>query len=149
MPVDVAVQVDGFDASRLAGDAQAALVALRLEAAELSLVLCDDEAIRELNRRWRGKDEPTDVLSFPQDPTGPVLGDIVISLATAQRQASQMGHSLHRELRVLLVHGLCHLRGHDHHEPEEKEAMIAVERALMIALAEPGASLIERVETTR
>jgi probable rRNA maturation factor len=89
--------------------------------AELSIVLTDDAAIRELNREWRGKDRATDVLSFSQvegegpGPAGPpFLGDVVVSLDTAARQADEMGHSLEQEVTRLLVHGVLHLLGHDH-----------------------------------
>jgi probable rRNA maturation factor len=75
-----------------------------------------DRAMRELNRRYRGKDHPTDVLSFPgtTSPEGRHLGDVVIAVPTARRQAAAAGHSAHRELRVLLLHGLLHCLGHDH-----------------------------------
>ena len=79
---------------------------------EISVVLCDDEFIRALNARYRGQDKPTDVLSFPQeDPE--VLGDIVISLPTAARQANSAGWTLENEVALLCVHGLLHLLGYD------------------------------------
>jgi probable rRNA maturation factor len=113
---------------------------LDLPEAEISLLFCDDETIQPLNRDWRGKDKPTDVLSFSQqegetigDPN--LLGDIVVSVETAARQAEERGHPLERELRVLVVHGLCHLLGHDHEEDEEAEEMEALERRLLDVLA--------------
>ena len=86
---------------------------------ELSIVLTDDAAIHALNHEWRGKDRPTDVLSFSQlegAPTGShaVLGDVVISLDTAARQAQKLGFTLEEEVTRLLVHGVLHLLGHDH-----------------------------------
>jgi probable rRNA maturation factor len=72
-----------------------------------------DLRIRELNRRYRGKNVPTDVLSFPADEPGH-LGDIVIALGVARRQAGSAGHSLSTEFRVLALHGLLHLLGYDH-----------------------------------
>jgi probable rRNA maturation factor len=89
---------------------------------ELSVVFTDDAAIHALNKTWRGKDKPTDVLSFSQvegvaAPAGTrnaVLGDVIISTDTAQRQAERIGHSLDDELQRLLVHGVLHLLGHDH-----------------------------------
>jgi probable rRNA maturation factor len=101
----------------------------------VSLVLCDDAFILELNQRYRGKDQATDVLSFPQDGLdGPVLGDVVISTETARRQAARVGHSLDQELAVLLVHGLCHLRGHDHLDDQQAGAMGVAEADLLAAL---------------
>ena len=95
---------------------------LGLTGAELSIVLTDDPSIRELNRAWRGRDRATDVLSFsqvegqgPLPSTGPtVLGDVVVSLDTAARQAEERGHDLEHEVARLLVHGVLHLLGHDH-----------------------------------
>lgn len=107
-----------------------ALVALELhEDAEVSVVMVSDEAIQTLNRDYRGKDAPTDVLSFAQQEGEelidayevPVLGDIVISLERAAWQAASFQHSLERELTFLLVHGLLHLVGYDHDEEFEGE----------------------------
>ena len=90
---------------------------LRLEAVagdpEISVVLCDDPFIRDLNARWRGKDKPTDVLSFAQEDDPDLLGDIVISLETAARQAEAAGWSLENEVALLGTHGLLHLLGYD------------------------------------
>lgn len=88
--------------------------------AEISILLVDNRQIQSLNRTWRGKNRPTDVLSFAQregkfaDPQDPVLGDIVISLEKAREQAREQGHSLEHELNILLVHGLLHLLGCEH-----------------------------------
>jgi probable rRNA maturation factor len=95
---------------------------LGISSAELSLLLLDDRQIRKLNRAWRKKDRPTDVLAFAQregkfcDPKDPVLGDIVISVETAKRQAREQGHPLPTELDLLLVHGLLHLLGYEHEQ---------------------------------
>lgn len=90
-------------------------VLLRDAAVELSIVLCSDKFIRDLNSQWRQKDTATDVLSFAQnDPDGVVLGDIVISVDTARVQATERAYDLKDEIRVLLVHGLLHLLGYDH-----------------------------------
>ncbi|NMB20757.1 MAG: rRNA maturation RNase YbeY [Firmicutes bacterium] len=99
---------------------------------EVSVTFVDDTAIQELNRDYRGIDEPTDVLSFPQDdeddfgvlaeiPT--TLGDIVISLQRARDQAEEYGHSVTREVLYLAVHGFFHLVGYDHHTPDEQRSM--------------------------
>ena len=79
---------------------------------EVSIVLCDDDFIQSLNAQYRGKDRPTDVLSFAQDDPA-LLGDIVISLPTAARQAEAAGWTLENEVTLLGVHGLLHLLGHD------------------------------------
>ena len=127
-------------------DATALLDLLDVPDAELSVLLCDDAFILPLNRDYRGKDRPTDVLSFSQregedgDPEDPVLGDVVISVETAGRQAAERGHALEHELRVLLVHGVLHLLGYDHEVDEEAEEMEALERDLLSRLPiGPGA----------
>lgn len=126
----------------LASVAAAALAAVDLARAELSVRLCGDAAIQELNRVWRGKDKPTDVLSFEQGARpgmGRVhAGDVVISLPTAARQAEERGHGLATEVRVLVVHGVCHLIGHDHEDDAEAEVMEALERRILAGL--PGGS---------
>jgi probable rRNA maturation factor len=110
---------------------------LGLEGVELSLSLVTDRAIRELNRRWRSKDKPTDVLSFPagDSPGGPAgprtLGDVVISLDTAARQARVRGLPLADELNRYLAHGLLHLLGHDHHRRVDARRMARMERKLL------------------
>ncbi len=116
------------------------LGALDLEDAELSVLLVDDDAIQVLNREHRDKDKPTDVLSFPQPkprkkiPGMPrLLGDVVISLPTALRQARSRKRELLPEVRFLLAHGILHLVGHDHATPEEKRFMDAATRRLVRA----------------
>lgn len=150
MEIDVTVE-DGVDvdAAQVEADARAVLGALELEDPELSIVLTDDARIRELNATWRDKDAATDVLSFPQqdgEVTGGMLGDLVISVPTAVVQAAEAGHDLRTELRVLLVHGLCHLLGHDHHDDAEAADMRDEERRLLTVLfgATAAAGLVER-----
>ena len=93
---------------------------LRLAGQTFTIVLVSDRLIRRLNRDFRNQDKPTDVLSFPAGPKGlphleePTLGDMIISVETARRQAFARHHSLERELRVLAIHGLLHLLGYDH-----------------------------------
>ncbi|MEW6338020.1 MAG: rRNA maturation RNase YbeY [Acidobacteriota bacterium] len=91
---------------------------LGYQTGEVGVLLCDDASIQALNRRYRAKDRPTDVLSFPSGssvPDGPpYIGDVAISVETAARQAEAGGHSLARELEVLLLHAVIHLAGHDH-----------------------------------
>lgn len=89
------------------------------ENAELSLVFCDDDFIQKLNKDYRGKNEPTDVLSFPIDEETfeaevRMIGDIVISIETAVRQAEHLNHQPLLEVVFLLIHGLLHLHGYDH-----------------------------------
>lgn len=125
---------------------------------EVSLSFVDDEAIRQLNKEYRNKDQATDVLSFPMeenedehvdeagllemdDPTEawddssmPVLlGDIIISVPTALRQSEEYGHSLNRELGFLFVHGFLHLIGYDHETKEEEQEMFARQEAILQA----------------
>ena len=97
---------------------------LGIENAELSILVTDDEGIRALNKKYRGKDRPTDVLSFPiGEKVGDklILGDVVISEETALRQARELGHSLKEEVARLVVHGIIHLLGYDHEKGGEEE----------------------------
>jgi probable rRNA maturation factor len=125
---------------RIAGRARRLLDVLGLGAAELSVALVSDAVIHELNRTWRGKDRPTDVLAFAQrEGPGPapdgLLGDVVISVDTARRQAAAFGHPVAVEADRLLVHGLLHLLGYDHERsPAEARRMQRKERALRRAL---------------
>lgn len=112
---------------------------------EVSVTFVDDERIRELNRIYREKDQATDVLSFPlleeeaieelEDKLGeeivPLLGDIVISVETAQRQAEELGHSLKRELAYLVVHSMFHLLNYDHMNEEDKRVMRGKEKEII------------------
>ena len=107
--------------------------------AELSIVVTGDDEIRAINAEYRGKDKPTDVLSFSQieghDPaagTGPVmLGDVIVSADTAARQAESAGYSFESEMVRLLIHGTLHLLGHDHvHGGLQARRMRAEERRL-------------------
>jgi probable rRNA maturation factor len=81
---------------------------------EVALVLTGDRAVRALNRRYRGKDKPTDVLSFPGPGGEAGLGDIVISVETAARNAKEYGRTLPQELDILALHGFLHVLGYDH-----------------------------------
>jgi len=117
------------------------LKSLGLEKSELSVLVTDDVEMRELNRQYRGKDKPTDVLSFPQqeenceDFVGATLGDVVISGDTASKQAGEKGHSLHKEFDVLLTHGILHLIGYDHEKGiKEARRMSAKEKEILLVL---------------
>ncbi len=111
---------------------------------EIEVLLADDRALRRLNREFRGKDKPTDVLSFPAPPefAGVYAGDLAISIETAAKQATQHGHSLRDELRVLLLHGVLHLAGMDHES--DAGQMAAREGELRRRLRLPS-GLISRV----
>ena len=132
------------DRAWLGRTAGAVLKAARAGEAELSLVLVSDRRMRALNRRYRNKDRSTDVLAFPmyegQPPkrrlvapaasvaassraSGVLIGDVVISLPTAKRQAAALGHSLREEVTRLLVHGVLHLLGYDH-ERSKRDALL-------------------------
>ena len=119
------------------------LARLELPDAELSVLLTDDREIHRLNREHRQKDKPTDVLAFAMDESVPdpagILGDVVISLDTAERQASARKRPLIEEVRFLLAHGVLHLVGYDHAEPEEKREMVAMTRQLVRAAPLPSA----------
>jgi probable rRNA maturation factor len=121
----------------------AILGALALSKAEVSILLLDDEGITELNEQYLKKTGPTDVISFPMhDGAFPgvqpqLLGDIAISLETAQRQADRRGVSLHEEVTALLVHGMLHLTGYDHElSPADSRRMKAQERKVLAKVAE-------------
>lgn len=117
-----------------------AILALRRAAphvvGDFGIALVNDKKIRELNRRYRAHDTPTDVLSFPlsdgQQAHEP-FGDVIISYETARRQARAYGASLQREIQRLLIHGTLHLCGHDHHEPRAAARMHALTRRLLRA----------------
>ncbi len=142
-------------ASALRADAAALLAAIGLGLCELSVLIVDDPAIRALNREFRAKDSPTDVLSFSQleeigqpapDPQrlantkATILGDVVISIDTALRQAQEYEVTPAARLRTLMIHGVLHLVGYDHERsPAEARRMFARERALAAAMAEKSA----------
>jgi rRNA maturation RNase YbeY len=129
------------DRRRLRRRAGAILRAIERPEAELSVTLVDDPAIAELNARYRGRPGATDVLSFSllegphAERRGALLGDVVISLETAERQARRAGRSLDDEVLRLLIHGALHLVGHDHEDAAEARAMRAEERRVRRALA--------------
>lgn len=116
---------------------------------ELSVALVDDQEMQRLNRDYRGIDRSTDVLSFalqeaqepalipaPADESAwpVILGDVILSTETTQRQAQEHGHSFERELYFLVIHGILHLLGHDHHTDEEARIMEALEQTLLSKL---------------
>ena len=123
--------------------------------AELSILLVDSDYMAELNHRWMGGDGPTDVLAFPMDELEPggrpdspepgpaMLGDIVLCPEVAAKQAAGVGHSTADELHLLTVHGVLHLLGYDHAEPEEEREMFGLQSRLLSgwqarAISRPG-----------
>ena len=108
------------------------------EQGEIGVELTNDETIHVFNRDYRGVDRPTDVLSFPCFegeqliglPDGH-LGDIMISVETAARQAEELGHSAEREILFLAIHGTLHILGYDHMQPEDEEIMLAKQRQIL------------------
>lgn len=142
------VRNSGVDGRALVAAAKRLLTAIDASDASLSLTLVGDDAIRALNRDHRGKDKPTDVLSFPLDASqngAPrtegeperLLGDVVISVDTARRQAAQYDATLQNELYRLLIHGILHVVGHDHEKAGERRKMEREERRLAKAIAMP------------
>jgi probable rRNA maturation factor len=131
--------------AEIARRAERMLASLRLSDAELSIVLCSDRVIHDLNRRYRRKDRPTDVLAFAMregeggDLHQQVLGDVIISLETARKQASERGRTIAFEVTFLLAHGLLHLLGHDHRTRDEERRMTAMTDVLMSAAVPPRA----------
>lgn len=128
--------VDGDDLAALAGHV---LRERRVPPdMELSLLLVDEDAITALNSQHLGKREPTDVLAFPIDEPGEtpsgvpaLLGDVVLCPVVAERQAMQGGRDVREELRVLTVHGILHVLGMDHADPEEEREMFALTERLL------------------
>jgi probable rRNA maturation factor len=147
----------GLDTRALTRVLERLLAEIDEEGSSVSLTFVRDPAMRELNREHRGKDAPTDVLSFPLHPpeafdrsgrTRPLdrddddeaermLGDIVVSVDTARRQAGDYDAPLEREVQRLLIHSVLHLAGHDHMEAGERAVMEAEERRLAAAIGMP------------
>lgn len=131
--------------SRRAVDAAVSRLGLADAESELSIIFTDNEAMRALNAQWRGKDKPTNVLSFPAfplspgDPPGPMLGDIVIAFETVKSEAELEGKPFDDHLRHLVVHGFLHVLGYDHENDTDAEEMEAAERAILadMGIADP------------
>ena len=139
LTIDAAVNAPMWDAAPYASDAswiEAQLTpvidgtALRL--GELSIALIDDAHMQGLNTQYRGKDAPTNVLSFPAD--GPLLGDIVLSFETIAREAEAKSVSFADHLSHLLIHGFLHLQGYDHQNETDAAEMEALEISALAAL---------------
>lgn len=110
---------------------------------DLSIVLTDDNQLRQLNLQFLGVDAPTDVLAFPSGETDPdsgthYLGDVIVSYPRAKAQASAAGHALERELKLLVVHGVLHLLGYDHGEEQQKAEMWSAQEAILAQIDQNG-----------
>ncbi|HDX9577572.1 rRNA maturation RNase YbeY [Bacillus cytotoxicus] len=115
------------------------------DGAELSITFVDNERIQEINREYRDKDQPTDVISFAMEDMGEgemeivgvemprMLGDIIISVPRTKEQAEEYGHSFDRELGFLAVHGFLHLLGYDHMTEEEEKVMFGKQKEILDA----------------
>jgi probable rRNA maturation factor len=151
MSIDIANEAGiDVDEAGLAAVARFALDQLRIHPlAELSVLLVDERTMTELHERWMGEPGPTDVLAFPMDELRPphmggghagdpapggdpgLLGDVVLCPQVAAEQAEKAGHSTQDELELLCVHGILHLLGYDHAEPDEHAAMFGLQDQLL------------------
>lgn len=133
---------DAVDEAGVAEQARFVLDRLRIHpAADLSILFADVEAMTDLHVMWMDEPGPTDVMSFPMDelrvprddeePTEGLLGDIVICPAVARDQARKAGHSERDEVGLLLTHGILHLLGYDHAEPDEERLMFGLQTRLV------------------
>ncbi|CAN7176963.1 rRNA maturation RNase YbeY [Mesorhizobium amorphae] len=151
VPVDIDISIESGDwpdeaaLTRLLDRAVSAAFAETGAAgrSELSIVFSDDAHIRTLNAGWRGKDKPTNVLSFPAfpfpkgGPLPPMLGDIVLAAETVAKEAGLENKPLENHITHLVIHGLLHLLGYDHETDAEAEEMDAIERSALARLAIP------------
>lgn len=139
----------GVSAAVIRGRAEKMLRHLGLAQVELSVALVDDATIHELNRDYRKKDKPTDVLAFPlqepvpKKPTG-LLGDVILSIDTARKQAKKHRRTLLAELTMLMAHGLLHLLGYDHQTDAEEREMTARTRELEAAAASRASAAVAK-----
>ena len=156
MSIDIANESGlAVDEADLAAVARFTLDQMRIHPlAELSVLLVDERTMTELHERWMGEPGPTDVLAFPMDELRPphlggnrtgdpepggdpgLLGDVVLCPQVAAEQAVKAGHSAQDELELLTVHGILHLLGYDHAEPEEHAAMFGTQDQLLTAWRE-------------
>ena len=148
--VEISVEAPGWEAvpglealvGRAVNQARQTIAVRLAEDTEVSILLCDDAAIRNLNRDWRGFDKPTNVLSFPASTPAalqerPLLGDIAIAFETVQREAKEEGKSLSDHLSHLVVHGFLHLVGFDHEVEADAVVMESLETQVLGALGIP------------
>ena len=131
-----------LDVTRLAALSRFVMDRMRVHPlAELCVTAVDEDTIAELNAKWMDKEGPTDVLAFPmdelrpglvnEDPEEGVLGDLVLCPAVAERQGATAGHGTEAEIELLTVHGILHLLGYDHAEPDEHKEMFGLQDQLL------------------
>jgi probable rRNA maturation factor len=128
--------------------AASAVLAHQSASGDLSIVLTDDAKLQMLNRDYLGIDAPTDVLSFPADEIdpetkGPYLGDVLVSVPRAREQAQNTSHSFEAEMQLLVVHGVLHLLGYDHAEPQSKTKMWAAQAQILESIGLAGIEIPE------
>ncbi len=123
--IDIDKQCSLWKDEDIEGVIERTLAFMEIYEAEVSVVLADDTFVQNLNREYRNKDKPTNVLSFPQD--APMLGDIVLAYETIAHEASDQDKAFSDHLSHLLVHGTLHLLGYDHETDEEAEEMEGLE----------------------
>lgn len=140
-----------LDVNRLSQLARFVMDEMRVHAqAELCIKAVDEATIAELNEKWMDKEGPTDVLAFPMDELRPgevgeepeegVLGDLVLCPVVAERQGLEAGHGREAEIDLLTTHGILHLLGYDHAEPEEHKEMFGLQDALLARWRQAGTS---------
>lgn len=141
--IEATVAADGWaaalgeDPELLAERVVRAAAAGEAAAGDVSVLFADDAAVRALNRQWRGKDQPTNVLSFPAPEGFGALGDIALALETVAAEAQAQGKSAAQHATHLLAHGFLHLVGYDHEADDDAERMEARERTILAALGLP------------
>jgi probable rRNA maturation factor len=141
--IDVTNETDAeIDASRIVECGEYVLRSLHVsQEADLAVLFVDEAAMTELHVTWMDEPGPTDVLSFPMDelrpgtdaePTPPgLLGDVVVCPSVAARQASEAGHPVENEIFLLVIHGILHLLGYDHAEPEDEAEMFSLQQGIL------------------
>lgn len=142
MSIDIAVEIEDEAWSRALPDCDAVVrraartaLSAHPDQTGLAVLLADDEALRDLNARFRGKDAPTNVLSFPAAASArPFLGDVALAYGVCAAEAKAQGKSLADHLSHLTVHGVLHLLGYDHEADSEAEAMEQMERLILNTL---------------
>lgn len=133
--IDISRLAEGWPEVEVARTVAAALSEVAgANRGELSVVLSDDAQVRTLNRDYRGKDRPTNVLSFPMPAGSGLMGDVIFARETLTREADAQGKSFADHFAHLLVHGVLHLQGFDHRDDAEAEAMEAIETRVLAGL---------------
>ena len=141
--IDVEIEDEGWvaalpDAAGIVERTADAVLSFQATGGDISVLLADDPAVHDLNARFRGKDQPTNVLSFPAPESAqPHLGDIALAYGVCAREAAAQGKPLAHHLMHLTAHGVLHLLGYDHETDAEAEEMEGMERAILATLGVP------------